>query len=236
MVAHNKNRNALNVDWNYSNTMRREARLSDPYRRRSKVVGSQHCEERRNEERGKQEKMKYLTRKTTNGRGNDVWMILLRFSLCCGLIGMMALLLVNLIPVHNHNGKTKTQSTLLRTNVPRHNRTTLPRTLSLISNESYGGHSPTERGEAKRLSELPIGEPKHDEESSSDDEGDAAIDKDCIYQGSWQKSRPVLCNSIHEIDMIASPESLQMIACGGSKCTFQITDFDNIPLALKRHK
>lgn len=60
-------------------------------------------------------------------------------------------------------------------------------------------------------------------------------DVNCEYQD-WQKKNPVACNNIHEVDNLPNQDSFVILGCGGDRCAFQITDFDNGKIVLKMPK
>lgn len=71
------------------------------------------------------------------------------------------------------------------------------------------------------------------EESEEEEEEE---DEECILPTSWEKDYDMACNSMHEIDMMPTPDSFDLITCGGDRCVFRVTDINDSVVILKTLK
>jgi hypothetical protein len=77
----------------------------------------------------------------------------------------------------------------------------------------------------------------HDEISPQEEsEEEEEEDEECILPTSWEKDYDMACNSMHEIDMMPTPDSFDLITCGGDRCVFRVTDINDGVVILKTLK
>lgn len=84
-------------------------------------------------------------------------------------------------------------------------------------------------------------EEEHSDNNPDDNEAEFSPEEDddddkCIYPAAWENDSHMACNSMHEMDMMPTADSLSFITCGGDRCVFRITDIDGSVFVLKTLK
>jgi hypothetical protein len=78
--------------------------------------------------------------------------------------------------------------------------------------------------------EFSLEDDEHSEDNPDENE------KECTIPAAWENDYDIACNSMHEIDMMPTTDSLSFITCGGDRCVFRVTDIDDSVVVLKTLK
>jgi len=109
-----------------------------------------------------------------------------------------------------------------------------PRILFVAQGESENGQWPLIDSNTSKF-ELPARLDLDDEKESTSIDDEDKCETDCIYQGDWQKSRPVVCNNIHEISSLWQPNRTLLHAVEVSAHFECLTPVVILLLHSKRH-